>query len=267
MNKNRCIGDDWMKSILIVSAISIVISFGIYKTIRNFLYKKDVTNKESFARLIKYILIFLDVMIILGQFDATKPIMSYLAASSGVAAIVLGIAAQDTFGNLCSGLMILIFKPFVEGDLIKVNQGELIGYVESIRFRHTVIRTYESNRIIVPNSKLNSATIENAFFQDTRKNNYLEIEVSYGTDIDLAISILTKLVEQTMQEYEVQSESKLEVKVINFSTTGIDLRIIVPSKTSLEGFDMLSKIRYELIKEYDKAGINFGNYSVEVSKS
>ena len=152
-------------------------------------------------------------------------------------------------------------------DLIKVNQGELIGYVESIRFRHTIIRTYESNRIIVPNATLNSATIENAFFQDARKNNYLEIEVSYGTDIDLAIDILKSLVEKTMGEYDIESETPIEVKVINFSTTGIDLRVVVPSKTSLDGFDMLAKIRYELVKEYEKANIHFGNYSVEVSQS
>ena len=143
----------------------------------------------------------------------------------------------------------------------------MIGYVESIRFRHTIIRTYESNRIIVPNSTLNSATIENAFFQDARKNNYLEIEVSYGTDIDLAIDILKSLVEKTMGEYDIESETPIEVKVINFSATGIDLRVVVPSKTSLDGFDMLAKIRYELVKEYGKANIHFGNYSVEVSQS
>ena len=212
-----------------------------YKGIRKVLYKKDVTNKASFARLIKYVLVFINGMIFLGQFEQTKPIMSYLAASSGVVALVLGVAAKDAFGNLCSGLMILTFKPFVEGDLIKVNQGELI---ESIRFRHTIIRTYESNRIIVPNSTLNSATIENAFFQDARKNNYLEIEVSYGTDIDLAIDILKSLVEKTMGEYDIESETPIEVKVINFSATGIDL-----------------------VKEYGKANIHFGNYSVEVSQS
>ena len=241
-----------MKSIVIVTIVSVIVSIGIYKGIRKVLYKKDVTNKASFARLIKYVLVFINGMIFLGQFEQTKPIMSYLAASSGVVALVLGVAAKDAFGNLCSGLMILTFKPFVEGDLIKVNQSELIGYVESIRFRHTNIRTYESNRIIVPNSTLNSATIENAFFQDARKNNYLEIEVSYGTDIDLAIDILKSLVEKTMEEYDIESETPIEVKVINFSATGIDLRVVVPSKTSLDGFDMLAKIRYELVKEYGK---------------
>ena len=256
-----------MKSIVIVTIGSVIVSIGIYKGIRKVLYKKDVTNKASFARLIKYVLVFINGMIFLGQFEQTKPIMSYLAASSGVVALVLGVAAKDAFGNLCSGLMILTFKPFVEGDLIKVNQGELIGYVESIRFRHTIIRTYESNRIIVPNSTLNSATIENAFFQDARKNNYLEIEVSYGTNIDLAIDILKSVVEKTMGEYDIESETPIEVKVINFSTTGIDLRVVVPSKTSLDGFDMLAKIRYELVKEYGKANIHFGNYSVEVSQS
>ena len=36
-------------------------------------------------------------MIFLGQFEQTKPIMSYLAASSGVVALVLGVAAKDAF--------------------------------------------------------------------------------------------------------------------------------------------------------------------------
>lgn len=44
-------------------------------------YIRDTINKESIARLIKYLLIFLDILVILGQFDATKPIMSYIAAS------------------------------------------------------------------------------------------------------------------------------------------------------------------------------------------
>ena len=83
----------------------------------------------------------------------------------------------------------------------------------------------------------------------------------------MAIDILKNLVEKTMLEYDIQSENPIEVKVINFSTTGIDLRVVVPSKTSLDGFDMLAKIRYELVKEYGKANINFGNYSVEVSQS
>ena len=69
------------------------------------------------------------------------------------------------------------------------------------------------------------------------------------------------------KEYDIESETPIEVKDIKFSTTGIELRVVVPSKTSLDGFDMLAKIRYELVKEYGKANIHFGNYSVEVSQS
>ncbi len=52
---------------------------------------------QVFARLIKYVLVFINGMIFLGQFEQTKPIMSYLAASSGVVALVLGVAAKDAF--------------------------------------------------------------------------------------------------------------------------------------------------------------------------
>ncbi len=255
-----------MKTVLMVTVATIVLSYGTYRFFRHILYKRDTINKESIARLIKYLLIFLDILVILGQFDATKPIMSYIAASSGIVAIILGVAAQDTFGNLCAGLMILLFKPFIEGDLIKVNQGELIGYVESIHFRHTVIRTYENNRVIVPNSSLNSSTIENAFYQDEKKDNYLEIEVSYGTDIDLAIDIFKNLTKEVMNKYGMPGSEDLEVKVIKFTTTGIGLRMVIPSKSSLDGFNMLSDIRYGLIKEYDKAGIDFGNYPLTLTK-
>lgn len=86
-----------MKSIVIVTIVSVIVSIGIYKGIRKVLYKKDVTNKASFARLIKYVLVFINGMIFLGQFEQTKPIMSYLAASSGVVALVLGVAAKDAF--------------------------------------------------------------------------------------------------------------------------------------------------------------------------
>ena len=72
-----------MKSIIIVTVVSIVVSIGIYKGIRKVLFKKDVTNKTSFARLVKYVLVFINCMVVLGQFEQTKPIMSYLAASSG----------------------------------------------------------------------------------------------------------------------------------------------------------------------------------------
>ena len=52
-----------MKSIIIVTVVTGIVSIGIYKGIRKVLYKKDVTNKASFARLIKYVLVFINGMI------------------------------------------------------------------------------------------------------------------------------------------------------------------------------------------------------------
>lgn len=54
-----------MKSIVIVTIVSVIVSIGIYKGIRKVLYKRDVTNKASFARLIKYVLVFINSMIFL----------------------------------------------------------------------------------------------------------------------------------------------------------------------------------------------------------
>lgn len=68
-----------MKLIIVTIGFAIV-SIGIYKGIRKVLYKKDVTNKAK-HRFNKNMFCFYNGMIFLGQFEQTKPIMSYLAAS------------------------------------------------------------------------------------------------------------------------------------------------------------------------------------------
>lgn len=245
-------------------ALIICTCYIIYRCLKHILYRKDVTNKESIVGILKIVFKFISVCWCLGQITALQPILKTIMASSGIIAIIIGIAAQETVGNLFSGIMILCFKPFVIGDLIKVNQGELIRYVEEINFRHTIIRTYESNRIIIPNSKLNSSVVENAFLKDSRKDNYLEIEIAYGSDIDLAVSLIQEVSVEVMDEYEVQYEKIPEVRVIQLNITGIMLRAIIPSNDSLEGFDMLAQIRYKIIHEFNDHSIEFSHYDLDV---
>jgi small-conductance mechanosensitive channel len=111
-----------------------------------------------------------------------------LFASAGVIAIVVGFAAQQVFSNVISGVFIAVFKPFRVGDRITV-KGEY-GTVEDITLRHTVIRTWKNEYVIIPNAKIGEENITNYSIKDPTIVGTLDIGISYDSDIDKARKIM-----------------------------------------------------------------------------
>ena len=77
--------------------------------------------------------------------------VSALVAGLGLTGFALGYAMKDTISNLLSGVLILLYRPFVIGNRIKVSSHE--GVVMSIDLRYTELET-EGNKVLIPNSKL-----------------------------------------------------------------------------------------------------------------
>ena len=70
------------------------------------------------------------------------------------------LGAQDLFKNLISGIMILMERRFMIGDVIHVS-GEAEGTVEQIGFRSTLIRQFDSNVVVIPNFKFAEQSVTN----------------------------------------------------------------------------------------------------------
>ena len=83
--------------------------------------------------------------------------VSALVAGLGLTGFALGFALKDTISNLISGVLILLYKPFKIGHLIKTSGYE--GTVVSIDLRYTELDA-EGNKILIPNSKLFTNPIE-----------------------------------------------------------------------------------------------------------
>ncbi|MCH5345310.1 MAG: mechanosensitive ion channel, partial [Acetatifactor sp.] len=78
-----------------------------------------------------------------------------LLAGSGIVALAVSLSAQESLSNIVSGLFISLFRPFNVGDRIKLISSGVVGHVESITLRHTIIKTLTNTRITVPNSVMN----------------------------------------------------------------------------------------------------------------
>ena len=115
-----------------------------------------------------------------------------LIALVGGASFIIGFAFQETLGNFANGLMIMINRPFDEGDLVDLSG--VTGIVKSVNIVATTVVTLDNKVIVVPNRQVFGNVITNVTASDTRRVD-LTFGIGYGDDIPHAISVLKEAVE------------------------------------------------------------------------
>lgn len=110
-----------------------------------------------------------------------------LFAVFGGLSFILGFALQDTLGNLASGLMIMVLKPFDTGDYIEISGAS--GMVDSMSVVSTQIRTFDNQIIVVPNSKIWGDVITNVSAAQTRRVDLI-FGIAYTDSASHAIDVL-----------------------------------------------------------------------------
>jgi small conductance mechanosensitive channel len=110
-----------------------------------------------------------------------------LFALFGGVSFIAGIALQDTLGNLANGFMILINRPFDEGDYVDL--GAVAGTVNSVNIAATTITTIDNQQVVIPNRQVWGNIITNVTANDSRCV-LLVFSIGYDDDIKTAISVL-----------------------------------------------------------------------------
>jgi small-conductance mechanosensitive channel len=197
--------------------------------------------------------------------------ISAIITSSGVAAVILSIACQEPIGNLCSGVIIMLARPFQIGDLVRYVDEDLIGIIEEITLRHTVIRTFENKRLFIPNSLLNKSVIENSNYGDKKLNVPLDFNVTYDSDIEEAMRIISDVVllHPEYRDYRTQDElasgtAPVDVYVRDFKDSAINLRAWIWTRSTGASVTMKSDILIEVRRRFISAGIEFAYPHVTV---
>ncbi|HIC93652.1 MAG TPA: mechanosensitive ion channel [Anaerolineae bacterium] len=121
-------------------------------------YGIDSGELKLLDMILDYAIIAAGVVVTLSILDLTSLLYSALTAA-GVATVMIGFAVKDVAANFVSGLFILLDRPFVVGDRIKVK--EHMGRVERISLRSTRIITSEGEVVTIPNSLLATNPIVN----------------------------------------------------------------------------------------------------------
>ena len=84
-----------------------------------------------------------------------------ILTTSALLTAVVGLAMQDTLGNLVSGLALQLQRPFDVGDWVELDNGQQVGRVTEVTWRATTVMTLDHVEVILPNAGLARAAIRN----------------------------------------------------------------------------------------------------------
>ena len=126
-----------------------------------------------------------------------------------------------------------------------------------------MIRTILGTRLIVPNSVMGSAVVENTNFtsgEPTR--NFVDVQVSYSSDLALA----KRLMEEVVTSHPLYVGPKPQtVFVRQFDASGIALRAVMATRTVDENFIACSEVRQQLKETFDANGVTIPFTTVTIS--
>ena len=144
----------------------------------------DPTLTKFFAKMTRWLILIIAGLFCLERFGIRT---ASFAVVLGAAGLAIGLAFQGTLSNFAAGVMLLIFRPFKVGDVVNVS-GEM-GKVDEIELFTTTLDTPDNRRIILPNSSVFGATIENVTHHAVRRVD-VAVGVDYAADVDQTREVL-----------------------------------------------------------------------------
>lgn len=252
---------------LVKIGIFILVEFLINRII-NFIFK--IIEKKNHSAYLHFFQSTINVAVaivvlysLVQQFDVTKDISKALLQSGTLLVAIATFAAQQALSNVISGFSLSVSKPYNVDDKIKVVQGGNViaeGIVDDITIRHTIIRQYNGESCIVPNSVMDTAVVTNTNFIEN-VGNFLEIEIGYDADIKKAIQIIKKVCANN--ELTLNTEDS-GVYLKGYTQNGIILKTTVWTRNLDDSFQACSDIRISLIQAFKNSGIKIPYQTVTV---
>ena len=174
----------------------------------------DNTIGNFAANLVKWVIRLMVVMAVLGIFgiEATS-----LVAVMGAATLAIGMALQGTLSDLAAGLMLVIFRPYSQGQYVDI--GGTSGTVEQIALFFTELTTPDNVQIIVPNGKAWGEIIRNYSHHKTRRLD-LVFGIDYEDNANAAKDLISSI---AAAEPRIHKDPEPWVRVTNLGDSSVDI--------------------------------------------
>ena len=241
-------------------------------TTTNMWFKRSIQDKISRNqdptnfKFLRYIVVigisFTGILFCLLAFPALEGAAKTALGGAGVVALIAGFASQEALANLIGGVFIIAFKPFRINDIIKITDS-MVGTVTDITLRHTIIKNFENKMIVIPNSVINKERLINYNLGDPKNCNFIEMGISYDSDVTLAKKIMQEECEKHPLIIDNRSfiDRKDNQPIVITALTKINdstltIRAWAWSNTFVDSFSLQCDVNETIKKRFDAEGID-----------
>lgn len=169
----------------------LIVGFIVIKCITKSLSKSKAFNKTEAGSahfIVNMISFALKIFLVLTVAMVIGVPAASIVALIGSAGVAIGLALQGSLSNIAGGIMLVVFKPFKEGDFIDSSDGAS-GTVTDINVFYTTVVTPDNKVLVIPNGSLSNKPIINYSQKDTRRVD-LTFGVAYDSDIEKVKNVI-----------------------------------------------------------------------------
>lgn len=198
----------------------------------------DLGRINITSMIVRYLIIIIGIFIALSIVGIDLTTLKVLIGALGVG---IGFGLQHMVNNLLSGFIILTDKSIVVNDLIEVDG--LLGWVEAIGLRATIIRTFNNIEVIVPNSELVYNKVTNYTHSDNLIRIDIPIGISYSSDPNRVKEVLIQALSRLGNRVE---DHPIDVAFTNFGESSLDFTVLIWTDQPLKKKRIESEARFAI---------------------
>ncbi len=222
---------------------------------------KDTTKYQFFRSIVEVTIYFIGFLLILLAFPGMDEYAKTLLGGAGILAVILGFAAQEALSNLIAGVIIIFSEPFKIGDMISLNEN-MVGMVEDISLRHTLLRDFDNKMVVIPNSVMNKEKFFNYSMGDTRACQRLAFNIDFKSDVSLARKIMEEEVAKhplsidPRSQYQIDNgDPRVVSRVINITDNAVVIRVWAWAINYSESYNLKCDLLDSIKRRFDAEGI------------
>lgn len=236
----------WMA--LVIAIVRLITRLLMESVLRGTVHTEIVSLAKTVLSIIIYIVAFF--IIFQSQYPGIE--LAPLFTGSAILGIVVGLALQDTLGNLFAGLAMQADQGFLVGDVIDIsNRG--VGVVESVSWRGVRIRTFQNKLLVISNAVLAKETIEVA-----PQNNLNARLVNFSTVFTDSPAKTTQVIREAVRQIDnVSQKIRPIVRIKKIGENGLDWEIKYWPENYAKFNDTDSLIRQRIWYAFQREGLSF----------
>jgi MscS family membrane protein len=183
--------------------------------------------------------------------------VSSLVAALGIGSLAIGLAAQQTLGNMFAGFVLNVDRPFRLGDRIKLATGE-VGEVLEVGVRSTRILLADRNLLVVPNAELANSRVTNFAMPTNTSAAEVRLTLAHGADVETATRILVELCKQ---DERILDDAQPLARVAGITPQGVEVVVVFRVARNADAAPVEDQLRKRILERFAEVRIPFARDS------